>query len=318
MWNGRGRAAVAALVCVLAGACGGKGERPATRPEALAACIKGCVGKVEAVAKAAPSPEQRRTCDQTCACIVDEMFLPSGAPRADAKPMAEIAVACAGRFAGAAAPAASAAPASPLPFPGLMPLPAVRDEKDLPPLSKEVIGRTLIAGTRCGKARLPKLAYDQAHDRVSLVGEPFSWDLPAEWKVRLERRDLLRTWGPPSADGVFRVIELFVTAHCAGGYDTRPVYERIAARGLIGLNKPADTARQVRQHEWVTRLGGRGKTEVASPVAIETPEGTKTVSMYVTSVAETETYSVYAAAVCPVEEAACKDAYRGIAISPTW
>jgi len=229
MWNGRGRAAVAALVCVLAGACGGKGERPATRPEALAACIKGCVGKVEAVAKAAPSPEQRRTCDQTCACIVDEMFLPSGAQRADAKPMAEIAVACAGRFAGAAAPAASAAPASPLPFPGLMPLPAVRDEKDLPPLSKEVIGRTLIAGTRCGKARLPKLAYDQAHDRVSLVGEPFSWDLPAEWKVRLERRDLLRTWGPPSADGVFRVIELFVTAHCAGGYDTRPVYERIAA-----------------------------------------------------------------------------------------
>jgi hypothetical protein len=315
MWNGRGRAGVAVLVGALAGACGGKGERPATRPEALAACIKGCVGKVEAVAGAAPTPEQRRTCDQTCGCIVDEMFLPSGEQRADGKPMSEIAVACARRFAGAATPAA---PASPLPFPGLMPLPAVRGEKDLPPRSKVVLGRTLIAGTRCGKARLPKLAYDETNDRVALVGEPFSWELPASWKVRLERRDLLRTWGPPSGDGVYRVIELFVTPHCDGGYDTRPVYERIAARGLIGLNKQADTARQVRQHDWVTRLGGRGKTEVASPVAIETPEGTKTVSLYVTSVAETETYSVYAAAVCPVEEAACKDAYRGIAISPSW
>ena len=307
----RVRAGAAVLAGALAGACGGKAERPATRPEALAACIKGCVGS-------APAPDKRRTCDQICDCMIGEMFLPSGEQR-KGNQMSEIVEACTRRVAGAAAPSPeAAAPASPLPFPGLMPLPAVRDEKDLSPRSKVELGRTLIAGTRCGKTRLPKLAYDEANDRASLVGEPFSWELPASWKVRLERRDLLTTRGPPNGDGVYRVIELFVTPHCAGGYDTRPVYERIAARGLIGLNTRADTARQIRQHEWVTRLGGSGKTEVASPVAVETPEGTKKVSMYVTSVAETETYSVYAAAVCPVEEEVCKDAYRAIAISPSW
>jgi hypothetical protein len=132
MWNGRGLAAVAVLVARWQAPAAGKGEaaRDAARkrwPRASRAAS----GRSKRSPKQRRA-EQRRTCDQTCGCIVDEMFLPSGAPRADAKPMAEIAVACAGRFAGAAAPAASAAPASPLPFPELMPLPAVRDEKDLP------------------------------------------------------------------------------------------------------------------------------------------------------------------------------------------
>jgi len=312
------RAGTAVLVGVLVGAaaagCRRKAEssatRAATRAEALAACMKGCLQKVEGVAGAAPTAEQRRTCDQICACIVDDMFGPTGdKQRKDRTAMPEVAVACAQRFAGAASAAAGEESdeddeAS-----------STRGEEDLPPRSKVVLGRKLIAGDGCRKGRLPKLAHDAANDRARLVGETFNWKLPKTWKARVERPDLLKVWGPPSDAGVYRVIELLVAPRC-DDYDTQPVYERIAARGLIGLNKQAETVAQVRERNWTPQLGGRGDTEVASPVEIETPEGTKSISMYVTQVATTNTFSVFAAAVCPLDEEACMDAYRAIAIWP--
>jgi len=316
---------VVAVVGVLAGACGGKANRPATRPEALAACMKGCLAKVKEVAAAEPSPEQRKTCDQTCGCIVEKTFLPSGEQRANGPPLTEVAVACAQRFtrepgqtaeegaSEAAGDAPNAAPPSSRPA-----FPPIRGEQDLPPKSKLVLGRALIPGTRCAKARLPRFGFDEAHDRAWLIGEEASWHLPMTWNARVERPDLLKVWGPPSRAGVFSVIELFVAQRCEG-YDTLPVYERLAARGLIGLNRQADTAAQVRERDWVGRLGGNAfATEIASPVVIETSEGTKTISLYVTQVVETKSYAVFAAGVCPVDEppgsipVMCKSEYSAL------
>ena len=52
--------------------------------------------------------------------------------------------------------------------------------------------------------------------------------------------------------------------------------------------------------------------------AIETSEGTKTISLYVTQVVETKSYAVFAAGVCPVDEppgsipVMCKSEYSAL------
>jgi len=324
------RTALAAIfIGGLAGGCARQAERPASRQEALAACLKGCLEKVEQVAGPSPPAEATQTCHQTCGCIVDEMFEPGGARRKDPKLLPRITAACLERIA-AKSPAPSGAPSDSAPAgepaappsqrarPGAA-MPPIRGEKELPPKSKLLLGRTLIPGNKCRKSRLPKFGFDEAQDRAWLQGEDLSWHLPTTWNARRERPDLLKIWGPPSRGGVFSVIELFVAPRC-DGYDTQPVYERLAARAFIGLNKQADTVRQVRQRDWVGRLGGdKGAIEVASPVAIETPEGTRFVGLYVAQVRESKSFTVYAAGACPINEpwgtipVSCKSEYEGLA-----
>jgi hypothetical protein len=77
---------------VFAAACGTKAEKPASRQEALAVCLDGCMKKVEQAGP--PSDEQRRSCNQTCGCIIDEMFHANGERRKDAKPLSAVGAAC--------------------------------------------------------------------------------------------------------------------------------------------------------------------------------------------------------------------------------
>ncbi len=64
-----------------------KAGKPASRQEALTACLAGCIKRVEQDGQPA-SYEQGRTCNQTCGCIVGEMFFANGERRKDPKLLA--------------------------------------------------------------------------------------------------------------------------------------------------------------------------------------------------------------------------------------
>ncbi len=162
-----------------------------------------------------------------------------------------------------------------------------------------VLGPTLVTGKGCGNgARLPRLAYDEKGDRIRVVGQALSWQLA--WGGRhLERRDIAAVSTGPNYVGVVGAIELFVAPRC-DSYETSSVHERMAARGLIELVAQADTVAQVRRAGWKVQQGGPTRESFIIPYGvISTPKGPRRVVLYTTKVAESKSFSVHAAAVCP-------------------
>jgi len=258
-------------------ACGKKADRPATRPEALAACVRGCIEKTE-----------RNTCDQLCGCIVDEMFLANGGRRKDPKLLPEVSTACLERLvAKPTEPASGEALVSPTRAP------ARRDN----PL---VLAPTLLTGKGCKNgSRLPRLVYEKLTERVLVPGEKLGWRFPYVWgRPIAERRDVMALSIAPAYSGVTPVMEVFVAARC-DSYDLSPVFERMAARGLIELAAQADTVAEVRRGGWKVEQGGPDRATAIVRAMIPTPKGPRRVWLYTTKVAESKSFSVHVAGACP-------------------
>ncbi len=75
-------------------AADGNSEGPATRAEATAACLRGCIKRVS---QQRPSDEARTMCDATCACLIDTTFDANGKQRGYKGTFAELGAKCARR-----------------------------------------------------------------------------------------------------------------------------------------------------------------------------------------------------------------------------
>lgn len=302
------------VVFAIVAACARKAEKPASRQEALAACIKGCIEKAD---QPSPSQEQRRTCDQLCGCIIDEMFLASGARRKDPKLLPEVSVACVARVlpnpsrpSGAVADDDSdddsddseveAPSRRPRPDPGRDPL--IRGAA-MPRPGRDprlVLGPTLVTGKGCRSgSRLPRLRYDERTDRIRVPGEAVGWRFPWTWgRPVAERHDVMALSIGANYSGVIPAFEVFIGPRC-DSYDALPVFERMAARSLIDLATQADTVDQVRRGGWKIEQGGPKQASSIVRSVITTAKGPRRVWLYTTKIAESKSFSVHAAGACP-------------------
>src|SRR5436190_19898623 len=132
------------VAAVISASCARKAAKPASRQEALAACVQGCLEKAD----------QRRACDQLCGCIIDEMFQADGLRRKDPTLLPEVSVACVEKLV-PKPPRPSAAIAdddSPRREPDPARDPLVRGAA-MPrpgPDPRLVLGTTLVTGKGCG------------------------------------------------------------------------------------------------------------------------------------------------------------------------
>jgi hypothetical protein len=107
---------IAVIVAVAPPAARGAGDEPATRPEALAACITGCDKQVASAANL--TRQQKRTvCDESCNCMIDAMFERDGRKKQPPFDVPKIAASCAEKAKakagiGAPAPAPEVKPAA--------------------------------------------------------------------------------------------------------------------------------------------------------------------------------------------------------------
>lgn len=302
------------FAAVFFASCARKAEKPASRAEALLACVDGCIKKV---AEARPTDEQRRTCDQTCGCIVDEMFHANGERRKDPKLLLEVTMACVEKATPQPAPPSGAvadddddsddAAEDEAPPPRSRPDPA-RDPlvrgAAMPRPGHDprlAIGPTLVTGKGCGSgSRLPRLTYDARSDRIRVPGVALGWRFPWTWgRPVAERRDIMALSIGANSNGVVPVFEVFVAPRC-DSYDTLPVFERMAARSLIDLAAQTDTVDQVRRGSWKIERGGPAQqSSIVHDAVISTTKGPRRVWLYTTKVAETKSFSVHAAGACP-------------------
>ena len=81
----------------------------------------------------------------------------------------------------------------------------------------------------------------------------------------------------------------------------------------------ADTVDQVQRGAWKVEQGGPKQASFMIRYAeISTPKGPRRVGLYTTKVAESKSFSVHAAAVCPTQEpgakswAVCEETYFGM------
>jgi hypothetical protein len=271
---------------------------PWSRGEGMRACLKNCISKIEKAAS--PTEEQRLACKNRCACIIDGMFEPGGKPKRDQSDLPKVAAECKARLqqTAVAQPERIDPQAAPAPVAN----PAVP------------IGAELLPGTTCNKAKLPSLQYDPGEHRVQLVGGGFKMRLPRGWSATLERPDLVVVSAAASVEGVRPVFEVFVSPVCKS-YDGTSVHRRVAARGLIELLPPNATMDQVKKGSWSMGLGGPvGQNLVLKNVALKTAKGDRTVVLYSTQLADSKTFGLHAAAVCPKKTAeeglgACEKTY---------
>jgi hypothetical protein len=275
---------VMSLVAVLAVGPGARSAaRPATREGAMTACLKGCVARVEKVAPA--TKQQRLDCEDSCACIINEMFEPGGERKRDPAQLPEVTNACAARLQAKQADRAGSPPPT--------------GAADAPP----VAAAPVMLGTKCVAARLPTFEIDPVGQRVRLVGGGVSLPLPKGWSASLERPELVVISAPQSIEGLRPVFEVFVAGVCVT-YDQPLAARRVAARGLAALMTEADTTAQIQHGHWSTDLGGPvGRSLILSDVRLRTRRGERTVAVYATHLLDAATFSLHASAVCPAQEA---------------
>lgn len=274
---------VVSLIALLAATARARGAaRPATRNEATTACLKGCVARVE---KGAPATKQQRLdCEDSCACIVDEMFEPGGKRKRDPKELPEVVNVCAKRLQAKQA-----------------------DRADTPPPTESVDSQPvapapLILGRGCGVGGLPSFEIDRVGERVRLVGGGFSLRVPKGWTAALERPELVVISAPQSIEGVHPVFEVFVADVCAS-YDQPLAARRVAGRGLAELMTEADSTAQIQGERWSTDLRGRlGRSLIHSDVTLRTRLGERKVTLYATHLRDAKTFSLHASAVCPAQK----------------
>lgn len=255
-------------------------DRPATRPEALAACIKGCRGRIEKQAGAV-TPAQQATCEQSCGCIIDGMFEPGGKPKRDPGELGAATARCLARL-----PASSGEPA-----------PAFAPAADGPPS----IGwkGDVMTGRGCAKGKVPGLHYDDRQNTISLDGGGFVLRVPKDWHVASERPHLMVAWTAARSDGVRPAFEVFVTPKCKQA-DALMASARVAARALASIAPAEGTIEQVTKGKWDAGLGGPvGTSLILFDVGLKTAQGDRAMVLYSTSVASGKTFTIRAAAGCP-------------------
>ncbi|HMF44311.1 MAG TPA: hypothetical protein VKQ32_26745 [Polyangia bacterium] len=307
----RWRVPVCVVVAIFA-SCSRKAEKPAGRPEALAACLDGCLKQAP---QAPPSQEHRRACDQLCGCIIDEMFQADGTRRKDPKLLPDVSVACVQKVLPApSGPSGAVADDDSEDDDSEDEAPPPRNERepavhpDLTKLAGKAhpdprlaLGPTLVTGKGCGNAsRLPRLTFEVRTARVRVPGQTVGWRFPWNWGRPLaERRDVMALSIGANYSGIIPVFEIFVAPRC-DSYDTLPVFERLAARSLIDLAPQADTVDQVRRGGWKIEQGGPNKaSSIVHTAVISTPKGPRRVWLYTTKLAESKSFSVHAAGACP-------------------
>jgi hypothetical protein len=181
------------------------------------------------------------------------------------------------------------------------------------------VGRELLPGKKCSKAKLPTWEYESAEHRVRLVPDSFQVALPRGWLAAVDRPDLVVVSAPELSRGVHPTFELFVSPVCKD-YTLEVVHERIAARGLLEFLPQESTATQMAsglgEGRWSAGLGGPvGRSLILYDVAIQTPDGDHVLVVYATELASSKTAGIHAAAVCPRELApaegmgACEKTY---------
>jgi len=253
-------------------------DRPATRPEALAACIKGCRGRIEKQAGAV-TPAQQATCDQSCGCIVDDMFEPGGKPKRDPGELGAATARCLARL-----PSAEPAPAFVPPAEGT---PSIGWKGDV------------MTGRGCTKGKVPGLRHDDKHDTIALDGGGFVLRVPKDWHVASERPNLMVAWTAARSDGVRPVFEVFVTPKCKQ-VDALMASGRVAARALASLAPSEAIIGQVTKGKWDAGLGGPvGISLILFDVDLKTAQGDRPMVLYSTNVASGKTFTIRAAAACP-------------------
>ena len=284
--------AAAVLGVAVSAAAAPEADRPATRDEAAAACLRGCTKKVQG--QIGLSNEQKRgVCDETCACITGQMFHPDGKPRRPPSELGAVGVECARRL---------------TPKPGGVPAATA------PPPPNLTAGLDLLPGKRCKKAAMPTWTLGSDQRQAMLAIADYAVSLPAGFSARLERPDLVVVSASESAQGVRPVFELFVSPICKS-YDGPTVARRIAARGLTELLAPQATEAQVEKGRWSGGLGGPvGVSLILYDVALTTENGERKLVLYVTDLGATKTFGIHAAAVCPssgspTKQGPCEETY---------
>ena len=271
---------------------------PWSRGEGMRACLKNCISRIEKAAS--PTEEQRVACKDRCTCIIDGMFEPGGKPKRDQSDLPKVAAECKTRL--QQKPVAQPERVDPRAAPAPAANPGV------------LTGAELSPGTSCSKAKMPSFHYDPSEHRIQLAGGGFKMRLPKGWSATLERPDLVVVSAAASVEGVRPVFEVFVSPVCKS-YDGPTVNQRIAARGLIELLPANATIDQVKKGSWAMGLGGPvGQNLVLKNVALKTAKGERTVVLYSTQLADSKTFGLHAAAVCPKKAAeeslgACEKTY---------
>ncbi len=281
----------AAIVILLASAVlvsstvGAESDTPWSRDEGMRACLRNCSSRIEKAAS--PTKVQRGACNDRCTCIIDGMFEQGGKPKRDQSDLPKVAAECNTRL----QQEAVAQREKVVPQPETAPAPVTKPGV--------VVGAELLPGTSCSKATIPSLQYDHGEHRIQIAGGGFKMRLPKGWSATLERPDLVVVSAAVGVEGVRPVFEMFVSPVCKT-YDGLLVNRRVAARGLIELLPANATMDQVKQGSWTVGLGGPvGRNFVLSDVVLKTKKGERMVVLYSTQLADSKTFGLHAAAVCP-------------------
>jgi hypothetical protein len=172
----------------------------------------------------------------------------------------------------------------------------------------------LLPGSDCSTELLPWWRYEVAGHRVRLSSGGISLALPANWKARIDRPDLVVVSAPASVNGVLPSFEIFVSPICKK-YETPRVHARAAARGFFEIMSPDETVDQVTRGRWSAGLGGAvGRSIILVDVTLRTARGDRVVALYATDVADSNGFGIHASAICPKEHVgqlpgACEESY---------